>query len=60
MYCTQKTVILAEKGFPMSADMGREHPIIEVQSSSAQARDIGATGLADGNGDGTEIEARIQ
>jgi hypothetical protein len=44
----------------MSADMGREHPITEVQSSSAQARDIGATGIGDGNGDGTEIEARIQ
>ena len=43
----------------MSADMGREHPITEVQSSSAQAHGIGATGF-DANGDGIEIEARIQ
>lgn len=44
----------------MSADMGREHPIAQVQSSSAQARDIGATGLGNGDGDEIEIETEIQ
>ncbi|KAF8504914.1 hypothetical protein F5888DRAFT_1659848 [Russula emetica] len=58
--CTQ-TVFSAEgEGFPMSADMGREHPIAQVQSSSAQARDIGATGLGNGDGDEIEIETEIQ
>ena len=47
----------------MSADMGRDNPIAEVQSSSAQARDIGATGSAAtglGNGDGDGIEIEIE
>jgi hypothetical protein len=42
----------------MSAYMNREHPIAEVQSSSAQARRIGATGFGEGDGDG--IETGIQ
>jgi hypothetical protein len=48
--------LVSEEGetFPMSADMSREHPIAEVQSSSAQARGIGATGLGDGDGEGIE------
>jgi hypothetical protein len=46
------------EGSPTSANMpvGREHPIAEVQSSSAQAPGIGPTGLSDGDGDGIEIE----
>jgi hypothetical protein len=46
----------------MSAHMGRNHPIVEVQSSSPQARSIGATyvGDGDGDGDGIETEAGIQ
>jgi len=58
--CTQ-TVISAEgEGFPMSADMGREHPMAEVQSSSAQAHGIDATGVGDVDVDGIEIETGIQ
>ena len=38
----------------MSADMSREHPIAEEQSSSAQVRGIGARGLGDGDGEGIE------
>lgn len=56
--CTQTVISTEGDGFPISADMGREHPIAEVQSSSApaQACGIGATGKAgavgDGDGDG--------
>jgi hypothetical protein len=49
----------SEEEFPMSAHMGRNHPIVEVQSSSPQARSIGAT-CVDGDGDGIETEAGIQ
>ncbi len=46
----------------MPVDMGREHPIAEVQSSSAQAHGIGATGVGDVDVDGDEtvIETGIQ
>jgi hypothetical protein len=58
--CTQ-TVISAEgEEFPMSADIGREHPNAEVQSSSAQVHGIGATGVGDVDGDEIVIETKIQ
>ena len=46
--------------FPMSADIGGEHPMAEVQSSSAQAHEIGTTGVGDVDVDGVEIETGIQ
>jgi hypothetical protein len=55
--CTQTDISADEEEFPMSTDMGREHPIVEVQSSSAQAGGIGGIRLGDGDdGDDGVIE----